>query len=67
MMYLQATTFLPLILKADRKGTSLYIDGAHAVHVNVKGRGQLNVNSSISSLVWETSPSCIICSKSIPY
>ena len=37
LMYLQPTAFLPLILKADRKGTSLCIDGAHAVHADMKG------------------------------
>ena len=36
LMYLQTTSFLPLILRADWKGTSLYIDGAHAVHADMK-------------------------------
>ena len=37
LMYLQTTSFLLLILKAEGKGASLYIDGAHAVHADMKG------------------------------
>ena len=43
MMYLQTTAFLPLILKADGKGTSLYIDGAHAVHADIKSHAGVYV------------------------
>ena len=37
MMYLQATLFPPLILEANDKGTSLYIDGKCDVHADIKG------------------------------
>ena len=39
MMYLQSTSFIPLILKIDMKGTSFNIDGAHDVHGDMKGHG----------------------------
>ena len=39
MKYLQATAHLPLILRADGKGSAIYIDGAHAVHADMKGHG----------------------------
>ena len=38
LMYLQTTSFLPLILKADGKGISFYIDGAHTMQADMKGR-----------------------------
>ena len=37
LIYLQITAFLPLILKVDGKGISLYIDRAHGVHADMKG------------------------------
>jgi hypothetical protein len=37
MEYLQGTKHLPLILRSDGKGTAIWIDGAHAVHHNMKG------------------------------
>ena len=43
MMYLKAASFLLLILKADGKGTSLYIDGAHDVRSDTKGHGGVYV------------------------
>ena len=36
-MYLPTTAFLSLVLRVDRKRTSLYINGAHAVHADVNG------------------------------
>jgi hypothetical protein len=35
--YLQGTKHLPLILRSDGKGTANWIDGAHAVHHDMKG------------------------------
>jgi hypothetical protein len=37
MKYLQGTKHLPLILRSDGKGTAIWIDGAHAVHHDMKG------------------------------
>jgi len=37
MKYLQATAFLPMILKCDGNGTIIYMDGSHGVHANMKG------------------------------
>ena len=37
MKYIQATAFLPLILRCDGDGSVIYIDGAHAVHSDMKG------------------------------
>ena len=40
-MYLQTTSFLPLILLADGKGASLYINGVHALHADMKGHAEV--------------------------
>jgi len=37
MKYLQTTAYLPMILSADGKGTTIYMDGAHAAHSDMKG------------------------------
>ena len=37
MIYLQSKKFLPLILKADGKGISLYIDRAHTIYAYMRG------------------------------
>ena len=37
VMYPEMIAFLPLILRADGKGTRLYNNGAHAVHADMKG------------------------------
>ena len=37
MKYLQHTKFLPLILRTDGKSVSIYLDGAHASHSDMKG------------------------------
>ena len=37
MKYLQTTAHLPLILQNNGEGTKVYIDGAHAVHADMKG------------------------------
>jgi hypothetical protein len=51
MKYLQATAFLPLILRADDNGTmSLYIDGAHAVHDNMRGHAGVFVTAGKGAL-----------------
>ena len=50
MMYLQATAFLPLVLKVDRKETSIYIDGAHDVHVDMKDHGGVYVMMEIGAV-----------------
>ena len=42
IIHLQTTVFLPLILKADEKDTSLYIDGAHVVHADMKEHDRVN-------------------------
>ena len=36
MKYLQATQFLPLILQSNGKGTAIYLDRAHAIHMDIK-------------------------------
>ena len=54
-MYLQTTAFLPIILKADGKGTSLYIDGAHAVHADMKGHAGVYVNFGKGTPVYAAS------------
>ena len=43
MKYLQATKQLPLIIRYDGKEISLYIDGAHAVHADMKGHVGVHV------------------------
>ena len=56
---LQATLFLSLIHKADGKGTSLYIDGVHDVHTDMKdhagvyttiGTGAVHTSSTKSKI-----------------
>ena len=37
MKYLQKLKHLPLILRSNGKGVSIYLDGAHAVHSDMKG------------------------------
>ena len=37
MKYLQKSKHLPLILRIDGKGVAIYLDGAHAVHSDMKG------------------------------
>ena len=37
MMYMQHTKHLPLILKTNGESTSIYLDGAYAVHADMKG------------------------------
>ena len=37
MKYLQDIKFFPLILRTDGKNVSIYLDGAHASHSNMKG------------------------------
>jgi hypothetical protein len=39
MKYLQRTRFLPMIIRTDGKGSIIYMDGAHAVHADMKGHG----------------------------
>ena len=39
MKYLQATAYLPLVLDVSGNGTVIFMDGAHAAHVDMKGRG----------------------------
>ena len=55
MMYLQLTSLLSLILNADGKGTSIYIDGAHAVHADMKGHGGTYVTIGTGA-VYASSP-----------
>jgi hypothetical protein len=51
MKYLQATAFLPLILRGDKDGEmSLYIDGAHAVHDNMRGHAGVFVTAGKGAL-----------------
>ena len=65
MMYLQATGFLPLFLKADGKGTRLYIDGAHAVHTDMKGHGGVYVTMGTGT-VSSTKSEIIVVSLGFP-
>lgn len=39
MKYLQAPSFLPFKLKTCGKVTYIYVDGAHVVHLDMKGHG----------------------------
>lgn len=41
--YIRATAWMPLILRSDGKGTRIYIDGAHAVHKDMKGHAGVMV------------------------
>ena len=51
MKYLQKTAHLPLVvLCADGKGTSLYINGAHTLHADMKGHGGLYVTMGSDAL-----------------
>ena len=59
-MYLQTTAFLPLVLKADRKGTSLYIDGAHTVHADMKGHDGVYTTMEIGAVYSSSTNSKII-------
>ena len=50
-----ATSFFPLILKADGKGTSLYINGTHAVHRDTKGHGGVCVTTGTTGAIYASS------------
>jgi len=39
MMYIQATIHLPMVIKTEGKATTIYLDGAHAVHSDMAGHG----------------------------
>ena len=43
MKYLQTTQFLPLILQSNGKGTAIYLDGLHIIHVDMKGHAGVYV------------------------
>jgi hypothetical protein len=51
MKYLQGTRHLPLILRSDGKGTAIYIDGAHAVHYDMKGHVGMYVSEGEGALI----------------
>jgi hypothetical protein len=51
MKYLQATKHLPLILRSDGKGTAIWIDGAHAVHHDMKGHVGLYASEGQGALM----------------
>jgi hypothetical protein len=51
MKYLQATKHLPLILRSDGKGTAIWIDGAHAVHHDMKGHVGMYVSEGEGALM----------------
>ena len=58
-MYLQTIAFLPLIFKANGKGTSLYIAGdglhaVHAVHEEMKAMGKGAVYASSTKIKTNT-------------
>ena len=50
MMYLQATAWMPLILSTDKNGSTIYFDGAHAVHPDMKGHGGLFVTEGLGAM-----------------
>ena len=39
MKYLQSTAHLPLVLRTNGQGSTIYMDGAHAVHSDMKSHG----------------------------
>jgi hypothetical protein len=50
MKYLQSTKHLPMILRYDGKEISLYIDGAHAVHSDMKGHVGMMVTGGVGTI-----------------
>ena len=51
MKYLQATAHqLPLILRADGTGSAIYIDGADAVHADIKGHVCVMATEGVGAL-----------------
>jgi hypothetical protein len=50
MMYLQGTKHLPLILRYNGGEISLYIDGAHAVHADMRGHAGVMVTGGSGTL-----------------
>ena len=50
MKYLQATEHLPLIIRNDGEGTRIYIDGAHAVHGDMKGHAGVWVTEGTGTI-----------------
>ena len=48
--YLRETEHLPLIIKNDGSGTKIYIDGAHAVHNDMKGHAGVWVTEGTGTI-----------------
>ena len=50
MCFLQATEYLPLTIQNNGEGTLIYIDGAHAVHGNMKGHAGVQVTEGTGTI-----------------
>ena len=50
MRYVQATEHLPLIIRNDGEGTQIYVDGAHAVHGDMKGHAGVWVTEGTGTI-----------------
>lgn len=44
MKYIQYTRHLPLILREDGKGITIWIDGSHAIYTDMRGHVSLHAS-----------------------